>query len=110
MPPKPPDEVKTRVVTRNGTECETPSSYSKISKGSEIPVANQPKKAFFYKTSECSSTMTATRDHVGMMELIDHIGTTSKISGGIHRNTDLGVAQKSISIARYLPSRNQWTK
>jgi hypothetical protein len=37
-----------------------------------------------------------------MMELIDHIGAVSGIDEGIYRNTDIGTAQKILSIARYL--------
>jgi hypothetical protein len=34
-----------------------------------------------------------------MMELIDHIGVASGIDDGIYGNTDLGTAQKILSIA-----------
>jgi hypothetical protein len=40
-----------------------------------------------------------------MMELIDHIGTASGIDDGIYGNTDLGTAQKILSIARYVKRR-----
>ena len=46
--------------------------------------------------------ITASRNRIGMMELIDHIGTVSGIDGGIYCNTDIGTAQKILSIARYL--------
>jgi hypothetical protein len=36
-----------------------------------------------------------------MMELIGHIGTASGIDDGIYGYTDLGTAQKILSIARY---------
>ncbi|GHV48778.1 hypothetical protein FACS1894204_13170 [Synergistales bacterium] len=41
-----------------------------------------------------------------MMELIDHIGTASGIDDGIYGYTDLGTAQKILSIARYLLATN----
>jgi len=41
-----------------------------------------------------------------MMEIVDHIGTISGIDGGIYSNTDMGTAQKIISIARYLLATN----
>jgi transposase len=41
-----------------------------------------------------------------MMKLIDHIGTVSRIDDGIYSNTDIGSAQKVISIARYLLATN----
>ena len=37
-----------------------------------------------------------------MMEIIDHIGSASGIDSGIYANTDIGTAQKIVSIARYL--------
>jgi transposase len=41
-----------------------------------------------------------------MMEIIDHIGSVSGIDDGVYRNTDVGTAQKIISIARYLLASN----
>ena len=82
---------------------------SKIPKGSEISVATRPKKAFFNNEQENPKTIAASRDHIGMMEIIDHIGSTSGIDSGIYGNTDLGTAQKIISIARYLLASNGQT-
>ncbi len=42
------------------------------------------------------------RSHVGMMDIIDHIGTVSGIDSVIYSSTDAGTAQKIISLARYL--------
>lgn len=39
---------------------------------------------------------------VGMMDIIDHIGKASGIDEAIYANTDLGTAQKLLSLARYL--------
>jgi transposase len=75
---------------------------SKIPKGSETPVPTRPRKTCFNKDSESPSKITASRDHIGMMELIDHVGVSSGIDDGIYNSTDLGTAQKILSIARYL--------
>jgi transposase len=126
MPAKPSGEIRTRIVRntqKNGDiyVLERQTIYdsdkkrnkvlstrllSKIPKGSATPVATRPKKTLFNKDSEIPRTITASRAHVGMMELIDHIGITSGIDDGIYSNTDLGTAQKIISIARYLLATN----
>jgi transposase len=126
MPAKPSGEVKTRIVRntqKNGdiyvlqrqtvydqdkkrNRVLSTKLLSKIPKGSEIPVATRPKRAVFGKEPENLEKMAASRDHVGMMEIIDHIGAESGIDGGIYGNTDLGTAQKIISIARYLLASN----
>jgi hypothetical protein len=41
-----------------------------------------------------------------MMEIIDHIGSSSGIDDGIYCSTDIGTAQKLVSIARYLLATN----
>jgi transposase len=126
MPSKASGEIKTRIVhntQKNGDiyVLERQTIYdpekkrnrvlstkllSKIPKGSEIPVPTRPKKAHFDKETEIPGGITASRDHVGMMEIIDHIGFVSGIDGGIYGNTDTGAAQKIISIARYLLATN----
>jgi transposase len=40
------------------------------------------------------------------MEIIDHLGSASGIDEGIYGNTDIGTAQKIISLARYLLATN----
>ena len=40
------------------------------------------------------------------MDIIDHIGTVSGIDDAIYSSTDLGTAQKIISLARYLLATN----
>ena len=79
---------------------------SKIPKGTEIPVPTRPKKPDYEKEPKFPGEITATRNHIGMMEIIDHIGSVSGIDGGIYSNTDIGAAQKIISIARYLLASN----
>ena len=126
MPAKPSGEIKTRIVNspqKNGdiyvyerqTIYDPDKKYnvvlsskllSKIPKGSEIPVPTRPKKPNSKKEPKISGELTASRDHIGMMEIIDHIGSTSGIDDGIYSNTDIGTAQKIISVARYLLATN----
>jgi transposase len=126
MPAKPSGEIKTRIVhntQKNGDiyVLERKTIYdsdkkqdkvlstkllSKIPKGSETPIPTRPKRPYFDKGSEIPRKITASREHTGMMELIDHIGTASRIDGGIYGSTDLGTAQKILSIARYLLATN----
>jgi hypothetical protein len=75
---------------------------SKIPKGSETPVPTRPKKPYSDKESKSSGEITASRERIGMMELIERIGAVSGIDDGIYCNTDIGTAQKILSIARYL--------
>ena len=79
---------------------------SKIPKGSQTPIPTRPKKSSIDKTLESSRNIAASREHIGMMEIIDHVGVTSGIDEGIYSNTDVGTAQKAISIARYLLATN----
>ena len=93
-----PDKKQTRVLSTK--------LLSKIPKGSEISVPTRPKKPDFDSEVAISSEITASRDHIGMMEIIDHIGSVSGIDDGIYGSTDIGSAQKIISIARYLLATN----
>jgi transposase len=122
MPAKPSGEIKTRIVhntQKNGDiyVLERKTIYdpdkkrnrvlstrllSKIPKDSKTPVPTRPKKSYSDKESESSRKIAASRNRIGMMELIDHIGVVSGIDGGIYHNTDIGTAQKILSIARYL--------
>jgi hypothetical protein len=79
---------------------------SKIPKGSQTSVPTRPKKPRLDKESKIPKEITASRSHVGMMGLIDHIGSASGIDDGLYGNTDLGTARKLISIARYLLATN----
>jgi transposase len=129
MPAKASGEVKTRIVhqpQKNGdiyvlerqtlydpatklTNVLSTKLLSKIPKGSETPVATRPKKAKTGNRQEIKDEITASRDRIGMMEIIDHIGTVSGIDEGIFSNTDRGTAQKVLSIARYLLASNGQT-
>jgi hypothetical protein len=126
MPAKASGEIKTRIVhstqkngdiyilerktiydqdkKRNKVSCT--KLLSKIPKGFKTPVPTRPKKPHLDKETKCHRKITASRDHVGMMELIDHIGSASGIDDGLYGNTDLGTARKIISIARYLLATN----
>jgi hypothetical protein len=122
MPAKPSGEIKTsrvRSPRKNGdvyvlerqTIYDPVKKYnrvlsskliSKIPKGSDTSVPTRPKKAKSDKEAEIAVAITASRERIGMMEIIDHIGAASGIDDGIYGSTDLGTAQKIISIARYL--------
>jgi len=129
MPAKASGEIKTRIVhntKKNGdiyvlerqTLYDPLKKYnrilstkllSKIPKGSEIPVPTRPKTTNTGNKPEIMGEITASRDRIGMMEIIDHIGVVSGIDDGIYSNTDIGTAQKIISIARYLLASNGQT-
>lgn len=87
---------------------------SKIPKGTEIPVPTRPKRTKKSDDNQNTSNGTpkkfvppmnqiaASRKRIGMMKIIEHIGKVSGIDDAIYANTDLGSAQKIISVARYL--------
>jgi hypothetical protein len=122
MSAKPSGEIKTRIIRntqKNGDiyVLERQTIYdadkkrnkvlstkllSKIPKGAGTPVPTRPKKPSSETGEANGGDITASRDHIGMMEIIDHIGAVSGIDRGVYGNTDTGTAQKIISIARYL--------
>lgn len=123
MPAKPSGEVKTRIVhvpQKNGDiyVVERQTIYipekkynkvisskliAKIPKGEENPVPTRPKSADGKKTGKKQpKKLSARRIHVGMMDIIGHIGAVSGIDAGVYGSTDIGTAQKIISLARYL--------
>jgi transposase len=126
VPAKASGEVKTRIVhntQKNGDiyVLERQTIYdpdkkqnkvlstrllSKIPKGLKTPVPTRPKRPASGKETKGPGEIRASRDHVGMMEIIDRIGATSGIDEGIYANTDAGTAQKAISVARYLLATN----
>ena len=84
----------------------------KIPKDSDTLVPTRPKRTHFEKvlnSSDSNNRLTGERSRVGMMEIIDRIGIASGIDEGIYSNTDLGTAQKILSIARYLLASNGQT-
>lgn len=129
MPAKPSGEIKTKIVPilqKNGdtylmerkTQYDPEKKYnriissklvSKIPKGENLPVPTRPKAAKGHKSEEKSGIISAVRVRVGMMDIVDHIGKESGIDDAIYSSTDLGTAQKIISIARYLFASNGQT-
>jgi transposase len=133
MPAKPSGEIKTRIINsvqKNGDTyvLERKTIYdedkkhnkvlstkllSKIPKGTENPVPTRPKKP---KTSNNGDSpaekaavadgITAERVRVGMMNIIGHMGAVSGIDSALYSHTDIGTAQKIISVARYLLATN----
>jgi hypothetical protein len=115
MPQKASGEVKTRTIKntqKNGdiyvyerkTIYDSNKKYnivlsstliSKIPKDTATPVPTRPKKVSSDKKSKSTGKLIAKRDHIGMMEIISHIGASSGIDEGIYSNTDIGTAQKS---------------
>jgi hypothetical protein len=81
----------------------------KIPKGAVDPVPTRPKRTKKDNNLESSDKLTASRSHVGMMEIISHIGKVSGIDEGIYSGTDIGTAQKIISLAQYLLATNGQT-
>jgi len=87
---------------------------SKIPKGTEIPVPTRPKrnkKSNYHQNIPNSALQNvvstgdkvlASRKRIGMMNIIDHIGKVSGIDDALYASTDVGTAQKIISLARYL--------
>lgn len=58
---------------------------SKIPKGSEIPVPTRPKRTKSSNSDKKTEIVSAKRNHVGMMDIIDHIGTVSGIDDASHQ-------------------------
>lgn len=129
MPAKPSGEIKTKIVPvtqKNGdiylmerqTQYDPVKKYnkvlssklvSKIPKGEKNPVPTRPKAAKGHKSDVKSEKLSASRVRVGMMDIVDHIGSVSGIDAAVYASTDLGTAQKIISIARYLFASNGQT-
>jgi len=129
MPAKASGEIKTRIVhqtQKNGdiyvlerqtiydpesklTKVLSTKLMSKIPKGSQASVATRPKKPKDQNKHEVRGDITASRERIGMMDIIERIGVISGIDDGIYSNTDVGTAQKIISIARYFLASNGQT-
>ena len=129
MPAKPSGEIKTNIVPvpqKNGdiylmerkTQYDPVKKYnqvissklvSKIPKGEKDPVPTRPKATKGHKSKAKSGKLSASRVRVGMMDIVDHIGSVSGIDAAVYASTDLGTAQKIISIARYLFASNGQT-
>ena len=129
MPAKPSGEIKTKIVPvhqKNGDiylmerqiQYDPVKKYnkvlssklvSKIPKGEKNPVPTRPKAAKGRKSDVKPGKLSASRVRVGMMDIVDHIGSVSGIDAAVYASTDLGTAQKIISIARYLFASNGQT-
>ena len=125
MPAKASGEIKTRIVRqtqKNGdiyvierkTIYDSEKKYNvvlssrivgKIPKGETNIVPTRPKRKSGEKVSN-SPPVTASRKKVGMMDILDHIGKSSGIDEAVYCSTDLGTAQKILSLARYLVATN----
>ena len=126
MPAKPSGKIKTstiRQTQKNGdiyllerrTIYDQEKKYNrvlssrliaKIPKGEKDPVPTRPKRSKKAKSDQNSEIVSASRKHVGMMDIIDHIGKVSGIDDAIYASTDRGTAQKILSLARYLLATN----
>ena len=82
---------------------------AKIPKGETTPVPTRPKRPKGAKSTPKSKKISASRTHVGMMDIIQHIGEESGIDSAVYASTDTGTAQKIISLARYLLATNGQT-
>lgn len=129
MPAKPSGKIKTALVNvtqKNGDiyVMERQSVYdpekkyyriissrlvAKIPKGGKNPVPTRPKRPKGSKFEQKSKKLSATRMHVGMMDIIQHIGSVSGIDDAVYMSTDTATAQKIISLARYLLATNGQT-
>ena len=126
MPAKPSGEIKTKIIhqsRKNGdiyvlerrTIYDPEKKYNKvlstrligkIPKGEKNLVPTRPKRSKSAKSSQNAEIISAKRTHVGMMDIIDHIGKVSGIDDAVYAATDIGTAQKIISLARYLLATN----
>ena len=127
MARKHPEEIVTRIIRqrqKNGdiyvierqTRYDPEKKYNvvlsskiigKIPLGQDQVVPTRPKRPSGEKVSNLPTPLlTASRTRVGMMDIIDHIGKVSGIDDVIYANTDLGTAQKILSLARYLLATN----
>ena len=126
MPAKPSGEIKTKIIhqpQKNGdiyvlerkTIYDPDKKYNKvlsskligkIPKGEKDLVPTRPRKGKATKSNKETGIVSARRMHVGMMDIIDYIGKVSGIDDAVYASTDIGTAQKIISLARYLLATN----
>lgn len=132
MPAKPSGEIKTSKVSvrqKNGdiyvyqrsTKYDPVKKYNvtleskllgKIPRGESELVSTRPKSSSSPKTPKAEQAektgtkIAAKRSCVGMMEILEHVGFESSIDSAIYGSTELGTAQKTISLARYFLATN----
>jgi transposase len=100
--------------TKNNTILSS-KLIGKIQKDTEKIVPTRPKRTKEEKEAD-DCMIVASRNRVGMMQIIDHIGRVSGIDEAVYCGTDPGTAQKVLSIARFflatdghsLPLLNTW--
>lgn len=129
MPAKPSGRIKTALVNvtqKNGDiyVMERQSVYdpekkynriisskliAKIPKDGKDPVPTRPKRPKGSRNRQKPEKLSASRQHAGMMDIIQHIGYVSGIDDAVYASTDIGTAQKIISLARYLLATNGQT-
>ncbi len=129
MSAKPSGEVKTRQVRvrqKNGdiyvlerqTIYDPVKKYDKVIRskligkipyGQDTMVPTRAKRPNGAVKEEKATKLNAKRTHIGMMQIIDHIGKASGIDEAIYSITDMGTAQKILSLARYLLATNGQT-
>jgi len=73
----------------------------KIPKGSKKMIKTRPKRPSGSKRQEENEKLTASRNRIGMMKIVEHMGKVSGIDDAIYHTMDEGTAQKIISIARF---------
>ena len=84
----------------------------KIPKGETNPVPTRPKRQTLQENPNSASgeqplgSIRARRIKIGMMQIIDYLGKVSGIDNAIYNITDVGTAQKIISLARYFFATN----
>jgi hypothetical protein len=101
-------------ATKNNTILHS-KLIGKIPKDTDKTIPTRPKRTKEEKEAD-DCMIVASRNRVGMMQIIGHIGKVSGIDEGVYRGTDLGTAQKILSIARFflatdghsLPLLNTW--
>jgi transposase len=82
---------------------------AKIPKGMGEEVQTRPKRKPMDKTparNQCDGTLDsniyASRQHTGLTDLLDHVGSVSGMDDALLSSTDKGTALKMMSIARFL--------
>ncbi len=78
---------------------------AKIPKGTDREVPTRPKRKANGTADNSNSSLPqllASRQHTGLMDILEHVGKVSGIDHALFSSTDHGTALKIISIARFL--------
>lgn len=86
----------------------SPAGSSQKVQTEKIPRSYRLKRGHVEKSSnsKLAAAVSATCLKDGMMDIIDHIGDVSGINDAVYGNTDIGTAQKVLSLDRYLLAMN----